>query len=249
MRLRSPYRELTMLRCVAATILFFSVASALAGDVSTSRVTENNDASPASGQATQAAGPVNMAEAAVGDHWTYDVRDEIAGTVILTRKYIVSDVSGGQIATRVDVINNSGQSGSIVYDKSWNILRDGANRYSPNSGTGIQLPLKLNAEWKAAADEINGNNGNAWKIAVSSRVTGQDNVTTKAGTFDTYMIETTQAVRNTKNPSANAQITIRTWFAPEVNHWVRRNFVRRVGGLIVGNETMELVEYGRKNAE
>jgi hypothetical protein len=150
---------------------------------------------------------------------------------------------------RVDVVSNSSQSGSIVYDKSWNILRDGANRYSPNSGTGIQSPLKRNAEWKATADEINGNNGNAWKIAVSSRVTGQESVTTKAGTFDTYAIETMQAIRNAKNPAANSQITIRTWFAPDVNHWVRRNFVRRVGGLIVGNETMELVEYGRKNAE
>jgi uncharacterized protein DUF3108 len=237
-----------MLRCVAGAILFFNVASACADDMSATRIVENTDA-PAADQAAKPAQPVNMTEVAVGDHWTYDVRDEIAGAITLTRKYTVSDVSGGQIATRVEVVNNSGRSGSIVYDKSWNILRDGANRYSPNSGTGIALPLKLNSEWKAAADEINGNNGNTWKIAVSSRVTGQESVTTKAGTFDTYAIETTQAVRNTKNPSANAQIMIRTWFAPDVNHWVRRNFVRRVGGLIVGSETLELVEYGRKNAE
>ena len=85
-----------------------------------------------------------------------------------------------------------------------------------------------------------------WKIAVSSRVTGQESVTTKAGTFDTYTIETTQAIRNTKNPSGSSQIMIRTWFSPQVNHWVRRNFLRRVGGLIVSNETIELVEYGRK---
>jgi hypothetical protein len=227
----------------AGLVALFCAASAAASENNAARLAQNEPAIPGASQNT------TMVRVAVGDHWTYDVRDEIAGAVILTRKYIVTDISGGQIATRVDVVNNSRQSGSIVYDKSWNILRDGANRYSPNSGTGIQSPLKLNAEWKAAADEINGNNGNTWKIAVNSRVTGQESVTTKAGTFDTYAIETTQAIRNTKNPADNAQITIRTWFAPDVNHWVRRNFVRRVGGLIVGNETMELVEYGHKSSE
>jgi hypothetical protein len=237
---------------------FLSVASALGDDAGINRIAQNE---PASQDATQAGKPAqrpdarrpdaqrpDMADLAVGDHWTYDVKDEIAGTIVLTRKFVVTDISGDQIATRVDVVNRE-QSGSIVYDGHWNILRDGANRYSPNSGTGIQSPLKLNAEWKTTADEVNGNNGNVWKIAVSSRVTGQESVTTKAGTFDTFTIETTQAVRSTKNPSGSAQIMIRTWFSPEVNHWVRRNFLRRVGGLIVSNETIELVEYGRKDAQ
>ena len=238
-----------MQRWFAGVSFLVFVASAFAAGATPTRIAQNGGASPETVQAAKSVAAANMSDVAIGDHWTYDVRDESSGAVVLTRKYTVTDISGGQIATRVDVINNSGQSGSIVYDKSWNILRDGAIRYSPNSGTGIALPLKLNSEWKSAADEVNGNNGNAWKIAVSSRVTGQESVTTKAGTFDAYAIETTQAVRNTKNPTANAQIIIRTWFAPDVNHWVRRNFVRRVGGLIVGNETMELVEYGRKSAE
>lgn len=234
-----------MRRCLAAGMFFCSVSCALAGDMSTNRVAQNEGVS--SIQTGKPAERANMSEVAVGDHWNYDVRDEIAGTALPTRNVIVTDISGGQVATRVDVGN--GRSGSMVFDKSWNILRDGANRYSPNSGTGVQLPLKLNAEWKTAADELNGNNGNVWKIAVSSRVTGQESVTTKAGTFDTYTIETTQAVRNTKDPAANAQVFIRTWFSPEVNHWVRRNIVRRVGGLVVLNETVELTEYGRKNVQ
>jgi len=240
---------LKMRRWFAGVSFFFFVGSAFADGTTPTRIAQNGGASPEPVQAAKSVAAASMSDVAIGDHWTYDVRDEIAGAVILTRKYIVTDISGGQIAMRVDVVNSSRQSGSIVYDKSWNILRDGANRYSPNSGTGIQSPLKLTAEWKTTADEINGNNRNAWKIAVSSRVTGQESVTTKAGTFDTYAIETMQAIRNAKNPAANSQITIRTWFAPDVNHWVRRNFVRRVGGLIVGNETMELVEYGRKSAE
>jgi len=230
---------------LAGLIFFLSVASALGDDAGINRIAQNEPASQDAVQAGKPAQRSSMADLAVGDHWTYDVKDEIAGTIVLTRKFVVTDISGGQIATRVDVVNSQ-QSGSIVYDGHWNILRDGANRYSPNSGTGIQSPLKLNSEWKTTADEVNGNNGNVWKIAVSSRVTGQESVTTKAGTFDTYTIETTQAIRNTKNPSGSSQIMIRTWFSPQVNHWVRRNFLRRVGGLIVSNETIELVEYGRK---
>jgi hypothetical protein len=128
-------------------------------------------------------------------------------------------------------------------------LRDGNFRYSPNDGTGVQSPLALNAQWKAVSDETNSANGNVWKITVNARVTSQESVTTKAGTFQTYVIEETQAVRNVKNPTASVQVSIRIWFSPDVNHWVRRNVVRRERNLIVRNETVELVEYGRKSAQ
>jgi len=242
-----------MLRYLAGMIFFLNVASALAGDVSASRIAQNDGASPAAGQPAKPGQPVNMApvkmaEVAVGDHWTYEVRDEITGAVVRTQKVIVTDISGSQVATRLDV-TETGRSGSMVFDKSWNVLRDGPNRYSPNSGTGVQSPLKRDAQWKIMADEVNGNNGNVWKIAVNSRVTGQESVTTKAGTFQTYTIETTQAVRSTKDPTANTQVSIRTWFSPAVNHWVRLTIVRRERGLTVRNETVELIEYGRKEAQ
>jgi hypothetical protein len=231
--------------CLAGIIFLLCLASAFADDTSTKRIAQNEGTSVQAGKPVQVA---NMSEVAVGDHWTYEVRDEIAGKVIVTRKVIVTDISGNQVATRVDVVNGE-RSGSILYDKSWNILRSGANRYSPNDGTGVQSPLKLNAEWKVAADEINGSNGNTWKITVTSRVTGQESVTTKAGTFQTYTIETTQAVRNTKDPTGSSQFTIRTWFSPEINHWVKRNTIGRQRGLIVRNDTVELMEYGRKAAQ
>jgi len=80
-------------------------------------------------------------------------------------------------------------------------------------------------------------------------VTGQESITAKAGTFQTYIIETTQAVRNTKDPTVNSEITIRTWFSPEINHWVKRNTVRRRRGILVRNDTIELTEYGRKSTQ
>jgi hypothetical protein len=226
----------------AIPVVLFCIAPADASEMCAVLLAENGLVSP---------GPMQIAstwDITVGDHWTYDLKDEIAGEVIQTRKVIVTDMANGQIATRLDEAK-SGRSWTIVYDKSWNILRDGSNRYSPNSGTGFQFPLKLNAHWKASVDEANGTSGDSWKISVNARVIGQENVTTKAGTFATFIIRTTQIVRDVKNPTQKSEISTLTWFSPDINHWAKRNFIRRENGLVFRNQTFELVEYGRKNAQ
>ena len=107
---------------------------------------------------------------------------------------------------------------------------------------------RLTHNGKTVSDETNSANGNIWKTTVNARVTDQEAPRQRPGTFQTYVIEETQAVRNIKNPTASVQVSIRIWFSPDVNHWVRRNVVRRERNLIVRNETVELVEYGRKSA-
>jgi hypothetical protein len=226
-----------MRHCLAGALILCFATSVGASDMNI-RLAQNQAIAPAQRQT------INMTELAVGDHWTYDVKDEISGATMPTRKMTVTDIANGQVATRYD-FPQTGRSSVVLYDKSWNILRDGANRFSPNSGTGFQLPIKLDAQWKTSADEIN-SAGNSWKISVNGRVTGQESVTTKAGTFQAYVIETTQVVRNPKDPTANVVFSTRTWFNPDINHWVRVNTIRRQNGLIVSNNTAELIEYGRK---
>jgi hypothetical protein len=193
----------------------------------------------------------NMSEVAVGDHWIYEIKDGIDGEIVSIQKVIVTDVSESEVATRVDVLNKD-ESSSIIYDKSWNEISEGTRRFSPNSGTGVRLPLALKADWNAAVVEVNevdDYNKYAWAISVHSRVTGQETITTKAGTFQAYIIETTQDVRSTKDPIPNsAQISTLTWFSPELNHWVRRDVVRRYRTIIRSN-MIELVEYGRRGAQ
>ena len=86
------------------------------------------------------AGHANLQQLAPGDHWTYDEKDEISGTIRQTRTDMVTDVSKNEITVRYDVANTN-RSGSIIYDHSWNIVRDGPFRYLPNNGGGVQLPL------------------------------------------------------------------------------------------------------------
>jgi hypothetical protein len=42
------------------------------------------------------------------------------------------------------------------------------------------------------------------------------------------------------------EITQQTWYAPSIDHWVKRTFVSRGNGNLLANNTVELIEYGRK---
>jgi hypothetical protein len=188
---------------------------------------------------------VEMRDPAPGDHWTYEVKDEILGTIKRTRMDIITDISKNEIAVRVD-FSDKNFPGSIVYDNSWNLKRDPPFKYSPNDGTGVQFPLKLGTEWKFAIDTVNSNNGLTFKRTGKSRVVAQESVTTKAGTFDTFVIETDFTGKNTQDPTNITQVSMRTWFNADVNHWIRRNFVARRSGHVTQNNVLELIEYGRK---
>jgi len=221
---------------VAGAMILLSAASASAEDAGPA------PASPAAPPSPPAA---NMQEPAVGDHWTYRITDEISGSVTSTRTVVVTELSKNEVTTRFDV-TGTGRSGMIVYDRSWDVLSDDVFRYSPNDGTGVHLPLTAGAQWKFAVDSVNSNTGATFKRTGTGRVTGKETITTKAGTFETFVVETAFTSRNVRNPARSSEIVLKTWFSPDVDHWVRRNAVVRNGGHLVRNETVELVEFGRK---
>jgi hypothetical protein len=199
--------------------------------------------SPAAVQPSKAVVP--MEEPMPGDHWTYEVRDEIAGTITATRTNVVTEVTPKDISTRVDIVGRP-DPGQIVYDRSWNVTLSGQWKYSPNDGAGIQMPLAVGKIWNFQANETNISNGYIWNRSGKSKVVGQETVTTKAGTFDTFKIETSLSRKNIKDPTQKAEVTSVTWYAPAINHWVKRTFVSRVDKHLLVNNTIELTEYGRK---
>jgi len=114
------------------------------------------------------------------------------------------------------------------------------------NGTGIRTPLKPDAQWKFASDSTNSNSGATFKRTGNSRVTGQETITAKAGKFDTIVYETNFSSRNTKDPARSSDISSRTWYSTDINHWVKRSIVVRQGGQVFQNEVIELTGYGRK---
>lgn len=186
-----------------------------------------------------------MEEPVPGDYWTYEIRDEITATITGTRINVVTEVTPAEISTRFTMQGTS-NGGFNIYDRSWNLISSGPWKYSPNDGSGIRTPLAVGKSWSFQSDDVNAGNGNIGKRSGNSKVVGQETLTTRAGTFETFKIETSCSIRNVKDPTRKIEITAQTWYAPAIDHWVKRVFVSRTDKHLRVNNTLELVEYGRK---
>ena len=189
--------------------------------------------------------PEPMEEAQTGDHWTYELRDEITGEVKSTITNTVTDVSASEISTRIAQLGNA-NSGYQTFDRSWNMTNSGIWRYTPNDGTGIRTPLAVGKSWSFKSTDVNSTAGVNWKRSGTSKVVAQESVTTRAGTFDTFKIETSFQTQNANDPTKKFQAVQQTWYAPVIDHWVKRSFVLRSDGRIREKNTIELVEYDRR---
>jgi hypothetical protein len=220
----------------------FLVAILVAGNAWAQQAPPPADAAAVS---TSPKAVIPMEEPQPGDRWIYEVRDEILGTVTATRENVVTEVTPKEITVRHKKLGTE-IAGFNVYDRSWNVIEDRPWRFSPHDGTGIQSPLAVGKTWPVQTNNINSANGNVWKRSGASKVIGQESVTTKAGTFDTFKIETKFTGSNVNNPMLKNEVTSLTWYAPAIDHWVRRTFVLRADKHLQISNMIELVEYGRK---
>ena len=223
-----------MLRsCLLATACLFVSLNTLAAQ------TPNPPAVPA---ATDPSAPEKMEEVQVGDHWTYEFRDDISGDVKSVLTDTVTDLTDSQIGISVTRAGNT-SSGYQTYDRSWNLVKSGAHRYSPSDGTGVQAQLATGKVWSIKSNDING--GFSARRSVTSKVIAQESVTTPAGTFETFKIETSIQIQNSNNATDKAQAVISTWYAPAIDHWVKRTILARQRGHVVSKNTVELTDYSR----
>ncbi|WP_315702111.1 MULTISPECIES: hypothetical protein [unclassified Bradyrhizobium] len=180
-----------------------------------------------------------------GDHWTYEVRDEITGDLKSTVIQTITDVSASDISIRVSALNNP-NTGFLTFDRSWNVKNNGTWRYAPSDGTGVSVPLAVGKSWPIKSNDTSISANANFRRTGTSKVTAKESLTTSAGTFDTYKIETSIQAINTKDPSRKIQVTQTTWYAPEIDHWVKRSSETRIDGQVRDKSAMELIEYGRR---
>jgi hypothetical protein len=230
-----------MLRYAALLVISMVAPGALAQQAPSPAAAPPDAAAPA--QPAKAVVP--MEEPQPGDHWTYEVKDEITGAIIATRENVVTEVTPTEISLRAKKLGTP-EEGLNVYDRSWNLVEAAAWKYSPNDGMGIRSPLAVGKTWPVQGNNVNNANGAVWKRSGTSKVVGQESVTTRAGTFDTFKIETTFVLKNVNDPTRNEEISSQTWYAPVIDHWVKRIFVLRANKHLRTNNTIELVDYGRK---
>jgi hypothetical protein len=233
-------------RLVSVAILCLFAGSAFAGDPASNAPPAEAVAKPNETAAVPPSAPVDMGQAAVGDHWTYDLTDEISGEVKARTTATITEISSNNVTIRTERVG-ADTVGIIVYDNSWNVVRSGAQRFSPNDGSGIELPLEVGKTWKIRSDRIE-STGAIWKKEGESKITGKEKITTKAGEFDAFVIETKFSAQNVNDRSRKTESTVRTWFSPNVNHWVKRSTEFHVNGHLLQNYVIELTSYGRKKA-
>ena len=206
--------------------------------------TSPSDGPPAS--STESNSPeASMAEPQTGDHWTYEVRDQITGELKSTITSTVTDVSAKEIGIRFAFLGKPNL-GYQIFDRSWNFVENGDWRFSPNDGTGIQAPLTVGKTWSIKATDGNRAGGFSWKRSVTSKVTAKESVTTQAGTFEAFKIETSVQLLNVNDPTKKVQVEQQTWYAPTIDHWVKRTAISRSDGKVRENNSAELVEFGRR---
>jgi hypothetical protein len=218
---------------------------ASAGSLSAQTAPNASPPTTSSPAAEQPNSPEPMEEAQLGDRWTYEIRDDISGDVKSTITNTVTDVTASEISTRLAQLGNS-NSGYQTFDRSWNMMDNGTWRYTPNDGTGIRAPLTVGKTWSFKSTDVNSTAGFSVKRTGTSKVVGQESVTTRAGTFDTFKIETSYQMQNANDPTKKYQVTQQTWYAPAINHWVKRAYASRSDGRARDKSTIELVEYGRR---
>ena len=179
-----------------------------------------------------------------GDRWVYEVTDEISGDLKLTSTVFVLDVSEQEINARISTRGSGAR--QIVYDRNWNRIDDSIWKYRPSDGSGIKKPLQVGKQWRFESKATHFQNGTALTITGESKVVGEEKITTGAGTFDTFKIETKTRQVNPNDQTKASTINAVLWYSPSVNRWVRRTYKLQVEGRLRSSNTEELTDYSRK---
>ena len=180
-----------------------------------------------------------------GDRWVYEVKDETTGDLKLTSTVVVVDVSDTEINARVSV-RGAARPQQVIFDKSWNRIDDSIWKYRPSDGTGIRGPLEVGKDWRFESKATSFQNGTALSLTGQSKVVGEEKVTTSAGTFDTFKIETRVRQVNSNDQTKAATVDTTLWYAPSINRWVRKTYKLQIEGRLRESNTEELTEYSRK---
>lgn len=184
-------------------------------------------------------------EIRVGDRWTYDVRDEITGETRRTSTYTVIEVTAKELTARVNWKTRQ-RPRTVVYDPYWARIDDDLWKFAPHDGISLKPPLKAGDQWRTNHVARNMRSGLVLNTSGSAKVTGEETITTPAGTFRTIKIEIDEQQAQGVDSSRFVTINVQVWYAPEINRWARKKTVVRNEGRVRESFSEELTEYARK---
>jgi len=181
----------------------------------------------------------------VGDRWSYDIKDALTGDLRLAVTIVAAEINEKEIITRTSV-RGKDRPNTIVFNPDWGRIDDGVWKHRPSDLLGIKKPLQIGKQWRAEGNSTNVQTGVAMQTSGLAKVVGQEQITTPAGTFDTFRVELTVRQINTKDQTKSTTLTVITWYAPAINRWARKNTEVRFEGRLRDSFSDELTEYSRK---
>jgi len=181
----------------------------------------------------------------VGDRWSYDIKDALTGDLRLAVTIVAAEINEKEITTRTSV-RGKDRPNTIVFNPDWGRIDDGVWKHRPSDLLGIKKPLQIGKQWRAEGNSTNVQTGVAMQTSGLAKVVGQEQITTPAGTFDTFRVELTVRQINTKDQTKSTTLTVVVWYAPAINRWVRKNTEVRFEGRLRDSFSDELTEYSRK---
>jgi uncharacterized caspase-like protein len=211
-------------------------------------------ASPTPAQVITAGQPVEKPDIAVGNQWRYEVTDLFTNLKKIVALEVQS-VTGNRIYTQSGPINTAlagaGVQGSAiqVWDRHWNLLRDGDMEYS-SPYPELPFPLTSGRKWN---NEVKYPfNGGDWRQQNAGHVVGWEKLTVPAGTFDAVKIEVRghwNLAHASTSLSGSGPFTEVLYYAPLVRQFVKREInrvffaSRNSLGAYALRERWELTEY------
>jgi hypothetical protein len=194
--------------------------------------------------------PDSDSDIRVGDLWIYDTKNEVTGFSAEGYTEMVAQLSPREIVvnrTFREPVYRWPQNYIITYDHDWDVIDRFDWKFKPNDGLGIRMPLSVGKTWQAEYDAQNlQTTRRIYRGTSTSTVAAQQTITTGAGTFDTFKVEQQARWLDAIDPARMWEIEVVSWFAPQMNHWVRRTTQIKFEKRLRENTTEELAEFTRK---
>ena len=150
---------------------------------------------------------------------------------------ILTNVPGARQTVRVTSIEGDVvqfNAGAMLVTALGANIKNARGSYDPPFG-GRPVELQVGKSWSGRSTQ-QGADGKTYELQQSSKIVGRETITVPAGTYQTYVIETSTYVSN------GPTIRIKTWIDPRYGYSIRREeLARGFGGRITRSDRTELV--------
>ena len=177
------------------------------------------------GTPVQSSASAAMPALAIGDSWTYRVRDGYTGLARPDQRLRVTGADPDRV--RVAASRSGGPDETQIFDREWNWLSRPATNlpffeYSP-AYRALSFPLAVGKTWRARATATDPTDGRRFPVWIQGTVQGWEKIKVPAGEFEALKIRRMVFIDYWEYTlRGRSEIVEYEWYAPAVKQAVRR---------------------------